>query len=79
MVTSSRSRLGWESHFSISANKSESRSACMRPLSFRLVDDLPFDCLWMRSMPSGSQAKSTSKISLLDAARPFVALGTANR
>jgi hypothetical protein len=40
--------------------------------------DFPFDCFSMRSMPSGSQAKSTSKISLFDALRRF-AFGTANR
>jgi hypothetical protein len=33
----------------------------MRPLSFRLVDELPFNRLSMRSMSSGSQAKCTPK------------------
>jgi hypothetical protein len=48
----------------------------MRPLSLRLVD-LPFDCLSMRSMPSGSQAKSASKIRLFDAVRRFASPGVA--
>jgi hypothetical protein len=46
--------------------KKRTLSRSMRPLSFRLVDDFPFDRLSMRSMTSGSQAKSTFKISLFD-------------
>jgi hypothetical protein len=41
----------------------------MRPLSFRLVGDLPFDRFSMLSISSGSQAKSTFKITLFDAVR----------